>query len=429
MTIERMLLAAGVLLLVLSMAGCGERGAASASAGPASEAAKAQAGEAAGKVAAKADSKTAGKPDGKTDSKAAGAALVALTPDPQSIRLTPDLGELVKTGPIEVAEVGDTLRIAGRLEVNGYKTARIGAPVTGRTSDIKAVLGQEVRQGERLADINSQELTGAQLAFLKAHSAEQLTSRAVERAELLLKADVIGTAELQRRQSEQTVARAEKRAAADQLRVLGIGAAAVGQLEANGKLIAAAPITSTQAGTVIERKIAQGQVVQPSDVLFVVSDLRSIWAAADIPEQEAGTVRRDQRVEIEIPALGNERRSGKIIYIADVVNPETRTVRVGVNLDNAGKLLKPAMLTTMLIEGRAAQRQVVPAAAVVRENNADHIFVETTPGLMRLTRVNAGAEKNGMRALLDRLPPGRVVTQGAFHLNNERLKRNQDKTG
>ena len=192
--------------------------------------------------------------------------------DPQLVRLTADLGDLVKIGPIEVAAVGDTLRIAGRLEVNGYKTARIGAPVTGRISDIKAVHGQEVRQGERLADINSQELTGAQLAFLKAHSADQLTSRAVERADLLLKADVIGTAELQRRQSEQTVARAEKRAAADQLRVLGVGTAAIAELEANGKLIFAAPITSTQAGTVIERKITQGQVVQPSDVLFVVSD-------------------------------------------------------------------------------------------------------------------------------------------------------------
>ena len=425
MTIERILLASGILLLALSVVGCGERSPAPASA--ATDAAKAQPGEAAGKAAGKDAGK--GAPTVAARNAAGTATAVAApAPDPQSIRLTPDLGELVKTGPIVVAEVGDILRIAGRLEVNGYKTARIGAPVTGRISDIKAVLGQEVRQGERLADINSQELTGAQLAFLKAHSAEQLTSRAVERADLLLKADVIGSAELQRRQSEQTVARAEKRAAADQLRVLGISSAAVDQLEANGKLIAA-PITSTQAGTVIERKIAQGQVVQPSDVLFVVSDLRSIWAAADIPEQEAGSVRRDQRVEIEIPALGNQRRIGRIIYIADVVNPETRTVRVGVDLDNAGKLLKPAMLTTMLIEGRAAQRQVVPAAAVVRENNLDHIFAETAPGLMRLTRVNAGVEKNGMRALLDKLPPGRVVTQGAFHLNNERLKRNQDKKG
>ncbi len=401
--IEHILLATGILLMALSVEGCGDKN----SAAP----------PLAGASAMGANAATAAK------------ATPPTPPDPLTIRLTPALDALVKTGPVEMQAVNDTVRIAGRLEVNGYKTARIGAPVTGRISDIKAVLGQEVRQGERLAEINSQELTAAQLAFLKAHSAEQLTTRAVERADLLLKADVIGAAELQRRQSEQTVARAEKRAAADQLRILGLGAAAVEQLESTGRLIAAAPITATQPGTVIERKIAQGQVVQPSDVLFVVSDLRSIWAAADVPEQEAGAVRRGQRVEIEIPALGNERRAGVIIYIADVVNPETRTVRVGVDLDNPGKSLKPAMLTTMLIEGRAVPRQVVPAQAVVRENNADHLFIETAPGLVRLTRVTLGTDKNGVRAVEGTLPAGRIVTEGAFHLNNERLKRNQEKPG
>ena len=83
----------------------------------------------------------------------------------------------------------------------------------------------------------------------------------------------------------------------------------------------------------------------------------------------------------------------------------------------------------MLIEGRAVPRQVVPAQAVVRENNADHLFIETAPGLVRLTRVTLGTDKNGVRAVQGTLPAGRIVTEGAFHLNNERLKRNQEKPG
>ena len=225
------------------------------------------------------------------------------------------------------------------------------------------------------------------------------------------------------------MARAEKKAAADQLRILGLPANAIDRLEQSGTLITSAPISSTQAGTVIERKVAQGQVVQPSDALFVVSDLRSIWATADVPEQEASQVRRGQGVVIEIPALGNERRTGLIVFVADVVNPETRTVRIGVDLENPGKTLKPAMLTTALIEGKSTSRQVVPAAAVVRENDADHLFVETSPGVVRLTRVTLGSDKAGVRAVLDKLPGNRIVTQGAFHLNNERLKRLQEKTG
>lgn len=366
---------------------------------------------------------------GTPASREAGGAKARAPLDPASVGLTGDLAALVKLGPLPQMEVAETLRIAGRLEVNGYKTARIGAPVTGRISDIRAVLGQEVRQGEMLAEINSQETIAAQLAFLKAHSAEQLNARAVERAQLLLSADVIGSAELQRRQGELVVARAEKRAAADQLRVLGLSGRAIEQLETTGKLVASAPISSTQSGTVIERKIAVGQVVQPSDSLFVVSDLRSVWAIAEVPEQDADAVSRGQRVEILVPALGDEKRVGKIVYVADVVNPETRTVRVGVDLENPGKTLKPAMLIGMLIERKVANRTVVPAAAVVRENDADHVFLQTAPGTVRLVKAKLGPEKNGVRAVLEALPDHQaVVLEGAFHLNNERQKRALEKS-
>jgi len=131
-----------------------------------------------------------------------------------------------------------------------------------------------------------------------------------------------------------------------------------------------------------------------------------------------------------VPAVGGEKRSGQIVFVADVVNPETRTVRVGVDLDNPGRILKPAMLATMLIQWRVAQRMVVPAAAVVRENDADQLFVQTAPGVMRLTRVRLGPEKNGVRPLLETLPANQgVVLEGAFHLNSERQKRNLEKSG
>ena len=390
MLLERILFATGITLLAVALEGCGEKPAA-AGASPAAQPVRSA-------------------PD-------------AVKADPLSVRITPELAALIKLDKLDSADVSEAQRIAGRLDVNGYKTARIGAPVTGRISDIKVILGQQVKQGETLAEINSQELSAAQLTFLKAHSGLLLATQSAERAALLLAADVIGSAEVQRRQSEVNIARAEKRAAADQLRVLGLLARVVEQLERTGALVSAAPISSTTSGTVIERKVAQGQVVNPADVLFVVSELSSIWAAADIPEQEAARVRRGQRAEIEIPALGNERRIGKIVYVADVVDPVTRTVRVGVDLENPDKSLKPAMLITMLIEGRAVKRQVLPSAAVVRDGDLDHVFVESAPGVVKLIRVQLGPDSGGVRAVLDSaMESRRVVRDGAFHVNNQRLK-------
>ena len=118
------------------------------------------------------------------------------------------------------------------------------------------------------------------------------------------------------------------------------------------------------------------------------------------------------------------------MFVADVVNPETRTVRVGVDLSNPGKLLKPQMLISMITEGPSAQRTVVPAAAVVREADADHLFLELESGLVKLIKVKLGPAKDGVRPVLEKLPEGkRLVIDGAFHLNTERLKRNLEKTG
>jgi cobalt-zinc-cadmium efflux system membrane fusion protein len=344
--------------------------------------------------------------------------------DPMEVVVDDDLRQRVLVDAPPMRRVADTIRIAGRLEANQNRSSRIGAPITGRLTQVGAQIGQVVRLGQTLAEINSPELAQAQLNFLRAHSQTQLLSRAVERAKLLLDADVIGSAELQRRQGELVVAQAEKRAAHDQLRALGLSEDRLTLLEATGQIQPTAEITASLGGTVIERKVALGQVVNPTDVLFVVADLTSLWAAAEVPEQDAQFVKPGQRVQIEVPALDNERFSGRVALVADVVNPETRTVRVVVDLENRGARFKPSMLITMLVEGRVADRQVVPITAVVREGNADFVYVEVRPGVLRMTPVEIGPERDGMHPLLKPLPPGsRIALDGAFHVNNVRAQR------
>ncbi|MBX3614309.1 MAG: efflux RND transporter periplasmic adaptor subunit, partial [Burkholderiaceae bacterium] len=142
--------------------------------------------------------------------------------DPDLVEASEGAARYLELGRPDQRVFRDTLRIPGRIETNENRTARVGAPITGRVTAIHAVVGQQVRMGDRLAEISSPELSAAQLTFLKAHSAEQLAQRAAERARLLLDADVIGSAELQRRESELSIARAETRAARDQLRTLGL---------------------------------------------------------------------------------------------------------------------------------------------------------------------------------------------------------------
>jgi cobalt-zinc-cadmium efflux system membrane fusion protein len=134
-------------------------------------------------------------------------------------------------------------------------------------------------------------------------------------------------------------------------------------------------------------------------------------------------VKSGQTVDIEVPALGS-RLTGKLIYVADTVNPETRTITVRSVVDNASRQLKPAMLATMLIQAAPVERVVVPAQAVVRDGDADNVFVEVAKGQFRLTPVRLGPDMEGKRAVLSGLKPEQpILVEGAFHLNNERKRK------
>jgi cobalt-zinc-cadmium efflux system membrane fusion protein len=241
-----------------------------------------------------------------------------------------------------------------------------------------------------LARLNSSELSTQQLAYLKARAQLELNRRNAERAKALFEADVIGAAELQRRESEYQISVAETRAAADQLQLLGVSPAAIERLGKQGAVNSVTPVVATMSGVVVERKLAQGQVVQPADALFVVADPVRLWAVAQVPEQQVSQVKAGQSVSIEVPALGNEKLIGKLIYVGQTIDPETRTVLVRTELDNRDGRLKPAMLASMLIEAKPADRLVVPASAVVRENDEDHVFVAEGRAF-RLVKVKLGA--------------------------------------
>ena len=341
--------------------------------------------------------------------------------DPETVVAGANMQGRVKVAPVGVEAVSDTLRVAGQITFDENRVARIGATVTGRVTDMTANIGQSVGRGTVLGRINSSDLSTQQLAYLRARSQYELNRRAAERAEQLYAADVIAAAELQRRQSEASISHAEMRAAADQLRLLGVSASALGQLGGQGVISSSTPILSTMNGVVVERNLALGQVVQPADALFVVADLSKLWAVALVPEQQVRFVKQGQTVALEIPALGGVKREGRLVYVGQVVDPKTRTVVVRTELDNRSGELKPQMLATMLVTATPEKQPVVPNAAIVRENNKDYVFVETSPSKFRIRAVSLGEEVAGKRVVVSGVKPGeRIAIEGAFHLNNER---------
>lgn len=204
---------------------------------------------------------------------------------------------------------------------------------------------------------------------------------------------------------------------------MGLPKTAIQKLKAEGSLHSQANITARLSGVVIERQVSQGQVVQPGDQLFTVADLSKVWVVGALPEQAAGTVRRGQKVDIQVPAIGDI-LTGQVVFVSDTIQAETRTVAIRTQLDNPKRALKPNMLATLRIAAEPKQLPVVPQSAVVRDNDRDHVFVQIAPQTYRLTPVVLDTAVQSQRPVLQGLKEGDVVVvQGGFHLNNDRIQR------
>jgi cobalt-zinc-cadmium efflux system membrane fusion protein len=344
--------------------------------------------------------------------------------DPNVVELGPELQKQVQLIKVGDAEIRELLRIPGSIQVDEQRMAKIGSPVTGRITDISAVLGQVVKQGQVLATVNSIELAQNQLDYIKALQQINLQSKAVDRAKVLLEADVISAAELQRREAELSGAKADLVAARNQLLVLGMSNASISKLSHSAQMDTFSHVTARLAGTVISRKINVGQVVQPADELFVVADLSRVMAVAEVPEHQIDLIEVGQEVDIEVPALNGKPIKGKLIYVADVVNPQTRTVTVRSEIKNFNQEIKPEMLVSMLIQSKPVSRLSVPVQAIVRESDKDYVFVLIAPNKYRLREVVIGDDFQGMVAIENGLETGEtIVSEGAFHLNNERKRK------
>lgn len=345
----------------------------------------------------------------------------ASTTDPMKVHVNPELLESIKTGKAKREPVTTQQKVAARIQTDASHMARIGSPVEGRITNVLVFEGQHVKKGQVLATLHSNALSDTQFAFVKAWSQEKLAEQSAERARLLVQSDVIGKAELQKREAEVLQSETEVASLRAQLRGLGMSESAIKNLESTRKLNSDYPIVATISGTVIERKITIGQVIQPADPAFFVADLSNLWFVADVPEEQAGSLSVGKTVIATIPALPGQSVSGHLSFVSPVVNPETRTVQARMNLLNTRGLFKPEMLASMTFESEPEDDLTIPTTAVVREDNKDFVFLQQSPNEFLLHSVELGPEVADRRVLLHGVSADdTLVLDGAFHLNNKR---------
>ena len=314
------------------------------------------------------------------------------------------------------------LETSGKVTFNEEGLVRINATVTGRVLEVLAKPGDVVEPGHRLLVVDSPDLGLAKSDYAKAVADVERSEAALKLARELFEVRAIAAKEIRDAESEYRRTMAERERASSRLRTLGVRtdqiADIAGRKDASTTLVIAAP----RGGVVVERNVTPGQVVAygQSDTpasLFVIADLATMWVLADVYEPDIASVKPGQAMIVRLPCCPNERYEGRVAYINDSVDRETRTVKVRGAVPNRGRSLKAEMFVKVSIATGSIRALTVPQAAVHREDGATFVLVATGQDGYERRPVTLGADLDGSVEVQRGLTPAdRVVSQGSILL-------------
>jgi membrane fusion protein, heavy metal efflux system len=354
----------------------------------------------------------------------------------KEIRVPPELQKRwgLSTGPVSHLKITGAVTLPGVIALNQQRTAQISSLLEGRVTMVGADLGDDVRKGQVLLVIHSPALAQAQTVFLEASARRALAGRELERARALVKDEAIQQKELQRRQAEFDAATTEYGLAESQLHSFGWDHPQLDALLQKASqpardmsdlvdptLTLRAPID----GRVITRDVVIGEHVHPDKLLFMVSDLTTVWALLDAREADLPGIAAGIPVTVTNEAYGDRRFEGRVARVGDVVDEKLRTIKVRVALSNPGLLLKPNMFVRGTLDTRGQIRDVlgVPDDAVQTIEGEPAVFVVAPDGGFTVKPVALGERVGTHRAIAGGLDGKEViVTAGAFNLKAELLK-------
>lgn len=315
------------------------------------------------------------------------------------------------------------------IQPNLHNMAKITTLVRGRVVDVYADLGQKVEANTLLAILHSSDLGLAQSTYLKARANLTVAAQAYRRAKFLLKEKVIGTAEAQRRYGELLSIQADAHEARNRLKLLGVSDEELDRLDRSRNVRTHVPIVAPFAGRIIGRHLTRGEVVETTRTLFVLADLSDVWVIANIPEKDIHFVHSIQasggtQAEVRVNAYPKEIFKSKITYVADVLDPTTRTMQLRLELPNPGGLLKPEMFASIrLFSELQPDLLTVPESALQRDQDQTFVFVQRNENEYEVREVQVGESNGTLVTILEGLKEGdSVVTHGAFTLKSELLQ-------
>jgi len=329
--------------------------------------------------------------------------------------------------PAEVSQLNEYLRTTGTVQPIDSRVGVVAPLARGRIVEVRAKVGDRVQAGQTLAvfdnveagELLAQERAGqADLERLKAELIP--AARQMERSRRLADIGAGSEKEFESSRAEKEGIDASIRSQQALIEGLRQHLHRFGISEENPRSNYLTSLQAPFGGVVTKAQVSPGDTVETGKEVFTVADLQRIWVQAEVYEKDLGRLSVGQSAYITVDTYPNHPFEGKVAYISDVLDPQTRTARVRCEVANPQMQLKTDMFANVELPTKLTKQALaVPAAALQQVEGKNVVFVRRSEDTFEKREVEKGVTVKDQVEIVSGLKPGEpIVTQGAFHLKS-----------
>jgi cobalt-zinc-cadmium efflux system membrane fusion protein len=304
------------------------------------------------------------------------------------------------------------LKVTGTVNPDVSRNVPVISLASGRVIEINARLGDSVTKGQLLLKVQSADISGAYNDYQQALADEDLARKQFERSKMLYEKGAIAQKDLEVAESAETKAKVTIKTTIEHLHVLGVDPDHPSPI---------VEITAPVSGVITDQQVTNAAGVQGlgSPSPFTISDLTHVWIVCDVYENDLVDVHLGETADIRLNAYPNRVLTGTISNIGPVLDPNIRTAKVRIEVQNPG-LMRPAMFVTATFHGRQKEtRAAVPATAILHLHDRDWVYVPAGGKQFRRVEVVGGDMlPGGMQELISGIPPSQQVIANALEFQN-----------
>jgi len=324
----------------------------------------------------------------------------------------------LRTGEVTRSNLVPTVSVVGTVTFNPEHVARIGTRLRGLVRDVRHYEGDTVKRGDSLAQIDSPELGEAQASVTMLQAQMEAARRNAGREKDLAEQRLTTLKESEEADATKNTYTALLAAAQQKVAALN------GTFKnANTRALGVHELVSQIDGTIVERHISKGQLVEGDHTAFVVANLDYLWVELAVFERHLSEIREGDAVELRPLGSKSTPLQGRVAHVGNVVSSETRSATIRVAVDNKDRLLRPGQAVDAIIRiagATVSQGILVPPTAVTFVDGRPVVFVADTPTSVVATEVELGASNGREQQIESGIQTGqRVVIEGTFELKSE----------